>query len=673
MRVAERGDGPRAARDDRRAGPRPARLRAAGLRRRRRRCTRAPSPRSSGSARRSCPRASGVLCALGLAAADRRVQLQRTVLGSPHEQAVAGRSPPRPATRLGARGRRDRGRLRLPLPRPVLRADRRRPRPTSPAAHEERYGFREDGRRRSRSSPSASPRACPGPTSSWPPSSRGEPEPAQRATVARRADRGPARRAARRARRSRARRSSRCPRRRSPCPAGWQGDVDETGTLVLRPVDAVDLQVRRRRAARGVRGDGRGRSSAPRTRRTSRSAATARPRCSTPQGRMVMQAEHIPVHLGAMPAAVAAVLDEDHEPGRSWILNDPFAGGTHLPDITVVTPVFARPGGGGCSASRPAARAPRRRRRAACPARCPPTRRTLDEEGVVIAPQRAHARARRGARRPDAPAAASAAPTCARSSPRTPPARAGWSELAARIGAGALRGGDRRRSSTTPSGAPAPSSRAMDDGAREAADVLEAARRRPRAAAARRGARRRARPRLHRQRRRSTTATSTARWRSRGRRACSRCACSPTPTSRRAPGAERPLTVIAPEGTLLNARSPAAVAGGNVETSSRVADLVLRAFGRALGQGTMNNLTLGNDALHLLRDARRRPGRLPGRRRAERRARRDEQHAQHAGRGARARVPAARRPSTRCAAARAARARTAAATASSARSRRSRR
>ena len=78
-------------------------------------------------------------------------------------------------------------------------------------------------------------------------------------------------------------------------------------------------------------------------------------------------------------------------------------------------------------------------------------------------------------------------------------------------------------------------------------------------------------------------------------------------------GAWRPVTVRAPEGSLLNARPPAAVAAGNVETSSRVADLVLAAFGRALGQGTMNNLTLGNDALHLLRDDRRRPGRLSGR------------------------------------------------------------
>ena len=60
-------------------------------------------------------------------------------------------------------------------------------------------------------------------------------------------------------------------------------------------------------------------------------------------------------------------------------------------------------------------------------------------------------------------------------------------------------------------------------------------------------------------------------------------------------GAYRPIEVIAPEGCLLNARSPAAVVGGNVETSSRVADVVLRAFGRALGQGTMNNVTLGSD------------------------------------------------------------------------------
>ena len=63
--------------------------------------------------------------------------------------------------------------------------------------------------------------------------------------------------------------------------------------------------------------------------------------CSTavfdPRGRMIAQAEHIPVHLGAMPDAVAAVRAHDPAPGEAWILNDPFAGGTHLPDITLIT------------------------------------------------------------------------------------------------------------------------------------------------------------------------------------------------------------------------------------------------------------------------------------------------------------------------------------------------
>jgi N-methylhydantoinase B len=56
-------------------------------------------------------------------------------------------------------------------------------------------------------------------------------------------------------------------------------------------------------------------------------------------GRLVAQAEHIPVHLGAMPAAVAAVRERDPAPGDAYVLNDPFAGGTHLPDVTIVSPV----------------------------------------------------------------------------------------------------------------------------------------------------------------------------------------------------------------------------------------------------------------------------------------------------------------------------------------------
>jgi N-methylhydantoinase B len=65
-------------------------------------------------------------------------------------------------------------------------------------------------------------------------------------------------------------------------------------------------------------------------------------------------------------------------------------------------------------------------------------------------------------------------------------------------------------------------------------------------------------------------------------------------------GAFAPVTVRAPAGSLVNARPPAAVAAGNVETSSRIVDVVFAAFGRAVpvpaqGQGTMNNVTLGNE------------------------------------------------------------------------------
>src|SRR6188474_1607556 len=55
------------------------------------------------------------------------------------------------------------------------------------------------------------------------------------------------------------------------------------------------------------------------------------------RGRMIAQAEHIPVHLGAMPDAVAAVMRHDPAPEDFFILNDPYTGGTHLPDITLVS------------------------------------------------------------------------------------------------------------------------------------------------------------------------------------------------------------------------------------------------------------------------------------------------------------------------------------------------
>src|SRR3954451_20064666 len=57
-------------------------------------------------------------------------------------------------------------------------------------------------------------------------------------------------------------------------------------------------------------------------------------------GELVMQAEHIPVHLGSMPDAVAAVLDEEQRPGEAWILTHPYRAGTPLRAVPLISPVF---------------------------------------------------------------------------------------------------------------------------------------------------------------------------------------------------------------------------------------------------------------------------------------------------------------------------------------------
>jgi N-methylhydantoinase B len=65
----------------------------------------------------------------------------------------------------------------------------------------------------------------------------------------------------------------------------------------------------------------------------------------TPAGELVAQAEHIPLHLGLMPEVVRAVLAEVPlarlGPGDAIVTNDPFIGGSHLPDLCVISPVFA--------------------------------------------------------------------------------------------------------------------------------------------------------------------------------------------------------------------------------------------------------------------------------------------------------------------------------------------
>jgi N-methylhydantoinase B len=306
-------------------------------------------------------------------------------------------------------------------------------------------------------------------------------------------------------------------------------------------------------------------------------------------GAMVMQAEHIPVHLGAMPAALDAVLDEQHAPGVSWILNDPFAGGTHLPDITVITPVFD---GAGELLGFAASRAHHADVGGRVPGSMPADSTSLAEEGVVIEPQPLDERAlvalTERMRQPQERRADLRAQLAAN--------RAGvlrLAELATRLGSARLREAtgavldySERRTRACIA--------AMADGERTAEDVLEAAEGdlvlRLRAIVS--GDR-------------LVLDFADSALQHAGNLNCPRAvtvsACLfalrvlSDPDIPPTAGSYRPLEVRVPEGSLLNARSGAAVAGGNVETSSRVADLVLAAFGLALGQGTMNNLTLGDE------------------------------------------------------------------------------
>jgi N-methylhydantoinase B len=314
--------------------------------------------------------------------------------------------------------------------------------------------------------------------------------------------------------------------------------------------------------------------------------------CSTAlfdeSGRMIAQAEHIPVHLGAMPAAVGAVMEHDPAFGEVWALNDPYAGGTHLPDITLVSRTAA-----GFAVTR-AHHADVGGRE---PGSMPADSRTLEEEGVVIPPTRLdddvmtdllgqmrNPEERRGDLRAQLAAHRVAeqrvAELCARRGQDIVVAAMdelfAYSERRMRAGIAAL-----------------------PDGRFESHDVLEAI-----------GGDLEIRA--------TVTVVGDAveidfngtSAQHDGNLNCplsvARSACFYVvrvlvdPDLPASGGAFAPVTVTAPEGCLVNARPPAAVAAGNVETSSRIVDVVMRAFGEAIdvpaqGQGTMNNVTLGND------------------------------------------------------------------------------
>jgi N-methylhydantoinase B len=307
-----------------------------------------------------------------------------------------------------------------------------------------------------------------------------------------------------------------------------------------------------------------------------------------PGGQMVMQAEHIPVHLGAMPAAVAAVLNKDHAAGRPWILNDPFKGGTHLPDITVITPIHAH----GELVAFAANRAHHADVGGPTPGSMPADSRTLDDEGVVIAPRvldehaidELTARMRRPEQRRADLRAQLAANRIATQRLAELIERAGLQIVRAAF-TEVLDYAERRTRACLGE---------LEDGTRRGRDTLEASD----------GDLEIALEATVQGDRIVLDFTGTAAQHA-GNLNCplavtlSACYFAlrvvTDPDIPPSAGAYRPVEVIAPDGSLLNARSPAAVVGGNVETSSRVADVILGAFGHALGQGTMNNLTLGSE------------------------------------------------------------------------------
>jgi N-methylhydantoinase B len=314
--------------------------------------------------------------------------------------------------------------------------------------------------------------------------------------------------------------------------------------------------------------------------------------CSTAlfdeRGRMIAQAEHIPVHLGALPDAIAAVRAHDPAPEDVFILNDPFAGGTHLPDITLVSRTAV-----GFAATR----AHHADVGGAEPGSLPAGSRRLDEEGVVIPPTRLDeatldeltARMRKPAeRRGDLRAQLGANRLASRR----------IEELCARRGRELVVAAmdelydyaERRVRAAIA---------ALPDGRFEAGDVLEAQEGdlEVRVAVTIDGDELEidfagTAPQHEGNLNSPLAVTRSASY------FVVRCLTDPdAPASG---GAFAPVTVRAPVGSLVNARSPAAVAAGNVETSSRIADVVFLALGEAIdvpaqGQGTMNNVTLGND------------------------------------------------------------------------------
>jgi N-methylhydantoinase B/oxoprolinase/acetone carboxylase alpha subunit len=322
------------------------------------------------------------------------------------------------------------------------------------------------------------------------------------------------------------------------------------------------------------------------------------------QGETIAQGDHLPVHLGAMPLSVRAAIDAiKMEPGDIVALNDPYHGGTHLPDITLVSPVFFGRSGG------PTFYVANRAHHSDVGGMSPgsmPVAREIYQEGLIIPPLRivrlgkivedvlalVLANVRTPGEREGDLTAQIAANRVAEKRLREVVAKYGRARVVAY--GSALQDYTERVMRATIASIPDGTysfEDALDDDGFDDRPIKICVRIRVAGSQAEIDFK-------------GTNPQVAGSVNANYAITLSACLyafrCLVRDDVLYNAGVSRPLRVLAPAGTIVNATRPSAVAGGNVETSQRITDVVLGALGRALpdrlpaaSQGTMNNITLG--------------------------------------------------------------------------------